>query len=150
MKRRLDGGTYLDCVQAFHESALRKIAAQKEAGVLSSMEEVRKESEKALSEAINRVFRLFPDAADLGTSSGILLRTKDTAYLEQTEVFKAFRSQGLENLLYIGGANAGVLKFLARTGLLRLEDIREPQLHTLKIWKRIKDRYQSEKPTESA
>ena len=149
MKRRLEGGTYLDCVQAFHDSTLRKIVAQKETGVLSSTEEVRKESEKALSEAINRVFRLFPNAADLGASSGILLRTKDTAYLEQTEVFKAFRSQGLEKLLYIGGVNADALKFLARTGLLRLEDIREPKLHALEIWKRIKNRYMSEKLTDS-
>lgn len=150
MKRRHEGGTYLDCVQAFHDSALRKIAKQKESGVFSSTEEVRRESETMLSESINRVFRLFPGAANTGTSSGILFRTKDTAYLEQTEVFEAFQSQGIGKLLYIGGANADTLKFLARTGLLRLEDIREPKLHALDIWKRIQDRYMKDETDTSA
>lgn len=142
MQKKLEGGDYLDCLEAFYESSLKAIRLQKELEKTSE-EEFGKQCEKSLRLAINRTKRLFQGSPDLSSVNHSLARSKDTVYLEQVKLFQELKKRGLEKYVFVGGANLDALMFLMKSGFLNPEDIQKPQYHSLKIWDRVKNNYTS-------
>lgn len=140
MQKKIDGGNYLDCVNAFYESTMNIPRQEKLAGTLSD-EDFKKEMRKNLSLSINRAQRLFRDGSDLSSREGFLSKSKDTVYLEQVRLFRELKKHGLEKYVFIGGANLNALTFLLRSGFLNPEDIKTPKYYCLKIWERMKDQF---------
>ena len=140
MQKKIDGGNYLDCVNAFYESTMNIPRQEKLAGTLSD-EDFKKEMRKNLSLSINRAQRLFRDGSSLSSREGFLSKSKDTVYLEQVRLFRELKKHGLEKYVFIGGANLNALTFLLRSGFLNPEDIKTPKYYCLKIWERMKDQF---------
>jgi hypothetical protein len=142
MAKKLEGGSYLECVEAHYESMISLSRAKREAGMLDE-DGYREEAASALKRSINRAKRLFVSELGLDHPSSFLLHSKDTAYLEQTEVFRAFKEQGIEKLLYVGSANSETLQFLVANQLIDPSAVIEPKFLSLEIWERMRERYAS-------
>lgn len=140
MQKKLDGGNYLDCVNAFYESSMKILRQEKSTGTLST-EDFQKEMQRNLNLAINRTQRLFRDGSDLSSQERFLSKSKDTVYLEQIRLFRELKKHGLEKYVFVGGANLDALIFLLQSGFLNPEDIKTPKYHCLKIWERMKDQF---------
>lgn len=140
MQKKLDGGNYLECVNAFYESSMKIPRQEKSAGTLST-EDFQKEMQRNLTLAINRTQRLFRDGSDLLSQEGFLSKSKDTVYLEQIKLFRELKKHGLEKYVFIGGANLDALLFLLRSGFLNPADIKTPKYHCLKLWERMNDQF---------
>jgi hypothetical protein len=140
MAKRLDGGSYLECVNTHYESMLSLLRAKRDAGIIHS-DVFQKEAQSALKRSVNRAKRLFASELDLNQTSPFLTNSKDTAYLEQTEVFRAFKESGIERLLYVGSANSETLRFLCKYRLINLNTVLEPKFHSLAMWKQMKNQY---------
>jgi|WetSurMetagenome_2_1015567.scaffolds.fasta_scaffold05184_1 hypothetical protein len=140
MVKKLEGGNYIECVQAFYESALKKIKAKKERG-LSNEAEFKNEILEELELAINRTRRLFRDSEDLGIKSPLLTTSKDTVYLEQSILLEKLKKEGMEKYAFMNGANLKTLITLSEIGLLDLEKIKAPDYYALEIWNRLKSNY---------
>lgn len=140
ISKKLEGGSYLECVEAHYESMLSLSRAKRDAGILDK-DGFRNEAVSALKRSINRAKRLFVNELGLDRQSSFLVHSKDTAYLEQTEVFRAFREQGIEKLLYIGSANSEALRFLCGNGFVDPDNVIDPKFYSLEIWDRIKGNY---------
>lgn len=140
MQKKLEGGHYFDCVQAFYVSALGS-----EKTLLSlkriSPEQFRKKAESHLRMALNRTTRLFQGGAEMVSNQPFLTKSKDTAYAEQIQVFYEFQKRGLEKFIFVGGVDIDSLPFLVETGFLDPKSILEPKLYALKIWERLKPDY---------
>lgn len=140
MEKKLQGGNYLECVQAFYQSAMKAPLLKKTLGKTTNTE-FQKEARANLKLAINRARRLFNSGEDLSTSSRFLTNSKDTAYLEQIKLFRELSEHGAEKYAFILGANLDTLIFLIKSGFLNPADIKKPQYHALEIWERMKDEY---------
>ncbi|MBP9728436.1 MAG: hypothetical protein KBD27_03595 [Candidatus Moranbacteria bacterium] len=140
MQRKLEGGNYRDCLQAFYESSMKGPRLEKSLGRISS-EVFEAQSEKNLKLAINRTKRLFGGSTDFSSESGVLSKSKDTVYLEQVKLFEELKKHGLEKYVFVGGANLDALIFLMESGFLEPQDIAEPKQHSLEIWERMKSGY---------
>jgi hypothetical protein len=140
MAKKLEGGSYLECVEAHYESMLSLSRAKRDAGMLDE-DRFRKEASSALKRSINRAKRLFVNELSLDSPSTFLVHSKDTAYLEQTQVFQAFKEQGIENLLYVGSANSETLRFLCGNGFIDSDSVIEPGFFSLEIWERLRGNY---------
>ncbi|MDH4330324.1 MAG: hypothetical protein OEV93_02110, partial [Candidatus Moranbacteria bacterium] len=143
MKRKLDGGNYIDCVEAYYNSSLEILRKKKELGLID--EAKFKSSIKAIAKnAVAGPRRLFSNGADLSISGKELPRSRDAVYLEQVRVMEELKKENLENLSLIMGVNLENLVSLAEAGLVDLGDIQEPELYALEIWDEIADDYKSE------
>jgi hypothetical protein len=140
MLRKLEGGNYQECLEAFYESSLRGLRLQKSLGKITE-EEFVAQSDKKLKLAINRAKRLFGGSMDTDSSLSYLSHSKDTVYLEQMKLFEELKKQGLEKYVFVGGANLDALVFLMESGFLNPEDIEEPKYHALEVWDREKEKY---------
>ena len=140
MQKKLEGGHYFDCVQAFYVSAL-----EGEKTLLSlkriSPEQFQKKAGDHLRIALNRTARLFQGGAEMASNQPFLTKSKDTAYAEQIQVFYEFQKRGLEKFIFVGGVDIDSLPFLVETGFLDPKSILEPKLYALKIWERLKPDY---------
>ncbi|MCW1888456.1 MAG: hypothetical protein KIH67_002780 [Candidatus Moranbacteria bacterium] len=143
MERKLAGGDYLDCVEAFYNSALKETKLKRDLDKLTP-EAFIKECETNLKLAINRTKRLFASGSSFTSEAGLLTHSKDTVYLEQVKLYQELKKHGLEKYVYVRGANLKTLLFLMEAGFLNPDDIQKPAFHSLKIWERIKDKYTQE------
>ncbi len=143
MEKKLQGGNYQECVQAFYDSAMKGPSLMKSLGKVSE-EEWEKQSQRHLKTAIDRTRRLFGPNADLASGDGQLTKSKDTVYLEQVKLYQELKKHGLEKYVFVGGANLDALLFLMESGFLNPQDIRQPKQHSLEIWKRLQGEYRAD------
>ncbi|MEX0933583.1 MAG: hypothetical protein WDZ74_02390 [Candidatus Paceibacterota bacterium] len=140
MARRLSGGSFADCLQAYYESAIISSRNKYKEGSLSK-EEFDKKARAVLKTSLSSSRRLFRDGGSLDSTSNMLLSSKDTAYLEQRKLVEGLKEAGLLKLAYVGGLNLENAKELIRFGLLDLDKIQEPKFETIKIWEEVRDTY---------
>lgn len=146
MARKLAGGDYAECLEAFYESALKGPRLQQTIGSLSR-EDFRKQAEKNLKLAINRTKRLFCEGADFSSREASLSNSKDTVYLEQVRLFQKLKEYGLEKYAFVLGADLNTLIFLMKSGFLDPSDIQQPKYQSLEIWKRMREEYLKSTPS---
>lgn len=142
MRERLDGGDYLQCVQAFYESTLQELRLKKKLGKVDEGG-FKKEATEKLSLAINRTRRLFSNPSFFQSPSEFLTNSKDTVYLEQVELYRKLKERSLEKYAYIGSANLKTIEFLLESGFLDPKTIRQPKFHALKIWESMQGKYRA-------
>jgi hypothetical protein len=148
MAKKLEGGDYFDCVRSFYESAMKSEKILLGIGKISR-EEFRKRAEGHIKTAVNRTKRLFRGSSDYSSNQPYLAKSKDTAYAEQVRLYTEFKKRGLEKFIYVGGIDIDFLPFMVKSGFLDPSSIKQPLFHSLKIWDRIKDRYQTNQETDS-
>lgn len=141
MARRLEGGSYLDCVKAYYESALKPFREAYEREALSK-KEFDKKARALIKTSLSSARRLFRDTSPSAEGS-FLISSKDTAYLEQRKLVEGLKAAGLLKLAYVGGLNLENARELMRFGLLDLERMQEPKFETVKIWEEEKEKYAS-------
>jgi hypothetical protein len=141
MVKKLEGGTYLDCVKAFYDSGLTGIKKKADSGMMGK-ESFVEEVKNLLNLAINRAKRLFVGDDHLDRSGIYLTKSKDTVYAEQVIVMKKLRESGLEKCAFVSGINLDTLAVLAEIGLIDLEKIEKPSLDFIRItWEKEKSKY---------
>jgi hypothetical protein len=139
--RKLEGGTYTDCVQTFYDSAIEPYQKLHQEQKLTDEEFTQKVSYFAKL-AVNRARRLFRDGGDYNSTDGRhLSNSKDTAYLEGLMLSEQLRKAELHKYMYLTGVNLDAILFLLRSGLLSTEDIRKPDYISLDIWEREKHKF---------
>lgn len=142
MKRRLEGGTYLECIKAFYDSELKNLQLKKEKEIITE-ESFVKRTEELLQLAINRSKRLFSNNEDYGSGGEYLTKSKDTVYAEQVIVMQKLKENGMEKYAFISGINLDTLVMLAEMGFLKLDDIAMPNIDFIrKIWAHEKNKYE--------
>ena len=145
MVKKLEGGNYAECLEAFYESTLKGPRLQRAIGSLSD-EDFKKQTEKNLKLAINRTKRLFREGADFSSQEASLSNSKDTVYLEQVRLFQKLKGHGLEKYAFVLGADLNTLVFLMKSGFLNPSDIQQPKYQSLEIWKRMREEYTKSDP----
>jgi len=143
MTKKLEGGTYLDCIKTFFDSCQRITLLEKENGQLIE-EKFLSETKENLKLAINRTRRFFLAPTNLNTSSNYLTKSKETVYLEQLLLLEKLKESGMEQLAFVGGANLPTLVSLGKLGVLDIEKIKKPSYPYLKDWEKIKDNYKKD------
>src|SRR5690606_38402758 len=134
MAKRLEGGDYLECVKAFYDSALIILREAKKAGDLNE-EEFKKEAQRKLELAINRVKRLYRSGVDYSSRSNFLVKSKDTVYFEQHLLMERLKKQGLEKAAYMIGADIKTQIILSKLGYLDYSKMELPD-YAFEIWER--------------
>jgi len=140
MLKKINGGSYIDCVGTYYDSSMVPIKLRKKLGKISE-KDFNKESEDMLKKAIKVTKRLFRDFKFDSPGSGALISSKDTAYVEQLILFDKLKKYGLEKYVYFSGVNLDSLIFMKKSGLLKDVDILEPKFYALEVWDKIKDKY---------
>ncbi|MDI6778032.1 MAG: hypothetical protein QMD77_02470 [Patescibacteria group bacterium] len=140
MKRKLEGGNYLDCIKSFYDSQTARKKELLKNGKID-IENFYKEIKDDLGLAINRSERLFGTGISLDSESRFLSSSHDTVYAEQFILSDKLRDTPLESLLHFGSASLSDTITLIRFGFLDLNKIRHPDLYALKIWEREKHKY---------
>ena len=143
MQKRMEGGSYPECVKAFYDCTIEPYKLQYEKGLISEPD-YKNMCESTLKRAVNRTKRIFRGSTAGSEESSFITNSKNTVYLEQVQLFRALEAHGLEKYLYLTGANLDDLLFLMKAGLFDPNKIDEPKFHALKIWDRVKDQYQLE------
>lgn len=144
MERKLAGGDYLDCVEAFYNSTLKATTSKRDAGQLTR-KMFDRECDKNLRLAINRTKRLFASGSSFISEAGLLTHSKDTVYLEQVKLYQELKKHNLEKYVFVRGANLKTLLFLMEAGFMDPNDIQKPAFYSLDIWERMKNEYVLEK-----
>ena len=145
MKKKLEGGNYLECIKTFYDSQMahkKELLKDGEIDVATFRREIKDD----LDTAINRSERLFGTGINLDSKSRFLSNSKDTVYAEQFILSEKLKGTLLENLLYFGSASLSDTIALIRLNLLDLSKIRHPDLYSLKIWEREKHKYLLKEP----
>lgn len=141
LERRIHGGNYIECMQAFFESAAQATQEKKKRGLLTA-QEYTNELHAHLRLAINRAKRAFRDGPQLDSSSLCSIQsTKDVAYIMQMYVMEELQKAHLKQLAYIGGVSLDSIADLLDNGLLRVEEIQEPRYYAVHIWQQLKSNY---------
>lgn len=141
MSKKLEGGTYLDCVKAFYDSGLVGVKKKADFGIINK-ERFIEETKNLLTLAINRAKRLFTGEDRFDRSESYLTKSKDTVYAEQVIVMKKLKENGLEKCAFVSGVNLETLALLAEIGLIDLEAIEKPNLDFIrKIWDEERPEY---------
>lgn len=141
MQRKLEGGTYLDCVKAFYEGKLKNLLEKKKGGILTEEEFIEK-SENWLKESLIKTKRLFHFSDSLDSTNSFLTKSKDTVYAEQILLVEKLKENGLEKYAYIRGFNLDTLAILAEIGMLNLAEIQQPNFEFIEnIWQQEKEKY---------
>jgi hypothetical protein len=142
MAKKLEGGTYLECIKVFYDSGLAIIKNKKEVKTIDEDDFI-KEARDLLKLAINRTKRLFTSSDKFNQSGPYLTKSKDTVYAEQIIVMEKLRKSGLEKCAFVSGVNLDTLSTLIEIGLIDLDKIEKPNLDFIReIWEREKHRYQ--------
>lgn len=140
MRKKLEGGNYLDCVKAFYESRIRGIKKKRAAGKLDE-QGFREGIKESLEIAVTRSERLFGTETGFSSNEAFLTHSKDTAYLEQYVLTEKLRRAGLEKLLFLGAGNLQDIVTVLKYNLLDLNKIQIPKYQALNIWEREKPKY---------
>jgi len=143
MTKKLEGGDYNDCLNAYYESAIKGYRLLLEQDTIDEST-FRSECLKQLEEAINRTGRLFRGGASKEAESGHIAESKATVYLEQTKLATELKAQELDKALNLTGVNLDALEFLLRAKLIDLESLKTPDFYSLTLWERMKDKYSAE------
>lgn len=144
MAKKLEGGTYLECVEAYLESSKKSNLRKKELGLIED-DDFKKELEGLIKTAISATKRLFRVGDNLDRSGPYLTKSKDTVYAEQIIVMEKLRKNGLENCAFIKGVNLDTLATLMEMGLIDLADVKKPNLDFIrKVWEEKKSSYKLE------
>ena len=125
MASRIEGKNYLECVETFYQSSLKKFPNATE-----------NQRSVALKMAINRTLRLFRGQNSL--SGGIATSSKDLLYLEQIPVMQALVSRSIPEYGLIAGVTTQTAKILKKWGLLDTKTIQKPKYIALDLWEEIK------------
>ncbi len=140
MQRKLGGGDYLDSVKAFFESG-SKISKRKRREELIDNKQYKEEIRDMLKLAVNRSKRLFRGTDSLSQSSSYLRNSKDTVYLEQLILADKLKAKNMEKYLFFSGGNISTLISYAEMGIINLQDIRQPDYFSVKVWDVVKRKY---------
>lgn len=141
MKKRLEGGTYLECVKAFYDSEFRIIKKKKELGLINENQFV-DEVQYWLKISLNRVKRLFSANENFSSKKPYLTESSDTLYAEQAIAMEKIKENGLERYAFIEGINLSTLAIIAEIGLLDPKDINKPDIDPIrKIWEKERSKY---------
>jgi hypothetical protein len=143
MKRKQQGGDFLDCLKSAYSVEISRIRAKYNLNDAVEKEKFLEEARKTVKMLLPRIRRIF-SGVDLADRSGYLPNTKDTVYLEQDILMEKLAAAGLEKLAFLGAINLRNIATLLRIGLLKYEDIMEPKYYTKEIWGQIKHQYQIE------
>ena len=143
-QKRLEGGSYIDCVEAFY-NVLRDEYVDLREKKLISEEQFEKFCRDDVKIAMSSAMRLFRQTENLDGGDGVVTNAKDLVYLEQRMLFEELRKAGKEDYAYISGVNAQTLADLARAGLLKLEQIQRPKQVTQKIWQQCLEDYEKQR-----
>lgn len=140
MVKKLEGGTYLDCIKTFFDSCQRITLMEKKNEQLTE-EKFLSETKENLKLAINRTRRFFLAPTDLNASSAYLTKSKETVYIEQLLLLEKLKESGMEQLAFVGGANLPTLVSLSKLGVLDIDKIKRPSHPYLAEWEKVKDTY---------
>lgn len=141
MKKRLEGGTYLECAKAFYDSALKIVEMKRDKGILDE-KRFSEEVDYWLRIALDRAKRLLHGNEDFAGRQTYLTKSKDTVYAEQAIIMEKLKKAGMEKYAFIKGVNLDALATLAEIGILNLSDIQEPKLEPIReIWEQEKHKY---------
>lgn len=140
MLAKHEGGTYLDCVKAFYDSAREphvELLAEKKI----DQAEYIKRCKTAVRLAVNRTRRLFRNGGDYGSSEASLTNSQPTAYLEQIALQEKLKEHGMPHYLLLSGVNAEALVFLRKAGFMNPGDIQLPTYKSLEMWETEKENF---------
>jgi hypothetical protein len=140
MVKKLEGGNYADCVEAYYHSAIRPYTLQLEQGDIDA-DTFKKECAAQLKTAIGSAGRLFRGGASKTDTYAHLPESKATVYIEQTQLALALKERGLHKLLNLAGVNAAALEFLLRAKMIDMADIQSPDFYSLQLWEERKEGY---------
>jgi hypothetical protein len=140
MVKKLEGGNYADCVEAYYMSSIKPYRLQLEQGIIDESE-FKKECATLLKTAVGSAGRLFRGGASKTDSYTHLPESKATVYLEQTQLALALKEHGLPELLNLTGVNAAALEFLLRAKFIDVADIQSPDFYSLQLWEGVKEKY---------
>lgn len=143
MLRKLSGGTYAECVEAFYQSAIKIHQLKLEQGLIENDELIRK-CEEELTDAVNRTKRLFRGGASTTDSYPHLPESKALVYLEQVKLAQELKAEGFDDILNLTGINFEALEYLLKAQLINLADIKSPDFYALKLWERLRAGYVKE------
>lgn len=143
MAKKIEGGTYMECVKTYLESASKSLLIKKQASLINE-KEFKKKLKEITRTAVIVTKRLFHGGSTLDSKSVYLTKSKDTVYAEQVIVMEKLRKSGLEKCAFVGGMNLDTLADLMKIGLISLDKIEKPNLDFIRnIWKNIKHEYVS-------
>lgn len=148
MAKKSEGGNFLDCIKAYHDSSMKLIRAKKDKSLISD-EEFTKEAKSKIKTAIGSSRRLFKIGSSLDSDSGMLSRSRDTVYVEQVLLMDKLEKARMTKYAFIGGANLDMLIILAENGLLDLDKIEWPKMYSLEYWERVKNNYVAKSETST-
>ena len=140
MLKKLSGGTYAECVEAFYMSAIKVHQIKLQDGQLDE-EAFKRKCQAELSKAVNRARRLFRGGASTTDSYPHLPESKALIYLEQVKLAHELKAEGFDAILNLTGINFEALEYLLKAQLINLEHIKSPDFYSLKIWERLKSTY---------
>lgn len=140
MVTKLEGGSYADCVDAYYRSTIKGYQELLIEGQIDQ-KMFAKECRKRLRVAISSASRLFSGSLSSSDTSGHLINSKDTVYLEQTLLVDALNKAGFSDILNLAGVNFSTLEFLLKAQLIDLNAIKKPDFYALKLWDQMKDDY---------
>lgn len=103
VKRRLNGGSYKECVKAFYDSLMAT--------------DPDSDKRKAMKLAINRTARLFRGGGRFDSTDGSITNSKDLVYLEQEFLAEQLAKVNAQRFLFIGGVSLQTLAELHAVGL---------------------------------
>lgn len=140
MAKKLEGGNYLECVEAYYNSSLKN--ALNKRGEKSN-DDFKKELNGLIKTAVGGAKRLFRDEDKFDGTGTYLTKSKDTVYAEQVVVMDKLRKSGIENCAFVKGVNLDTLATLMEIGLVNLDEIQKPNLDPIiKIWEEIRPKYE--------
>lgn len=149
MQKKINGGSYIECVEAYYESGLAVLREKKRRSLVSE-EEFVKEAKNILKIAISSSKRLFHEGDFFGSHTPFLTHSKDTIYLEQLAIMDKMKASDLENYAFVRGANIKMLGDLAEIGLLDIDKIQKLDFSIIqKIWEKEKGNYLLENPAST-
>lgn len=112
MQRRLNGGSYKECVKAFYDSVIES--------------EPEMDTHKAMKLAINRTARLFKGGGRFDSTDGTITNSKDLVYLEQDILAHELAESNAQRFLFIGGVSLQTLAELHAVGLFDESQMQYP------------------------
>lgn len=112
IQKRLEGGSYKECVKAFFDSF---VALSPE-----------KDKRAILQEAVDRVARIFRHGGKFEDTHGYVTDSEPLVYLEQILVGQSLAEAHADELLLIGGLNIEHATELKRLGLLDTSNVFVP------------------------
>lgn len=140
LAKRLASANFIDCVKTYFESTNTENLVAHQSGQITDSEYVGV-IERNLNTAFSSTQRIFKYGDIRKSQIGISTHSKDLAYLEQKRVLDKMANSPLLKLAFVGGMNLETAYSLIDLGLLKLDDLVEPKMFSIKIWETLRDKY---------